>query len=96
AEVEMMVEDCKAAIELGADGLVYGLLTEDNWLDEPALERLFAVSQDCQIVFHMAFDQIPRERQFEARDWLVEHGVTRILMRGSLTGSALNTVDWLQ
>ncbi len=50
----MMVEDCKAAIELGADGLVYGLLTEENWLDEPALERLFAVSQDCQIVFHMA------------------------------------------
>ncbi len=45
----MMVEDCKAAIELGSDGLVYGLLTEENWLDEPALERLFAVSglSDC-------------------------------------------------
>ncbi|HEL2734358.1 TPA: copper homeostasis protein CutC [Streptococcus suis] len=96
AEVEMMVEDCKAAIELGSDGLVYGLLTEENWLDEPALERLFAVSQDCQIVFHMAFDQIPRERQFEAIDWLAAHGVTRILTRGSLTGSALNNVDWLQ
>ncbi|HEL1618026.1 TPA: copper homeostasis protein CutC [Streptococcus suis] len=96
AEVEMMVEDCKAAIELGSDGLVYGLLTEENWLDEPALERLFAVSQDCQIVFHMAFDQIPRERQFEALDWLAAHGVTRILTRGSLTGSALNNVDWLQ
>lgn len=32
----------------------------------------------------------------EALDWLVEHGVTRILMRGSLTGSALNNVEWLQ
>ncbi|HEL2526781.1 TPA: copper homeostasis protein CutC [Streptococcus suis] len=96
AEVEMMVEDCKAAIELGSDGLVYGLLTEENWLDEPALERLFAVSQDCQIVFHMAFDQIPRERQFEALDWLAEHGVARILTRGSLTGAALNNVEWLQ
>ncbi|HFI0434889.1 TPA: copper homeostasis protein CutC [Streptococcus suis] len=96
AEVEMMVEDCKVAIELGSDGLVYGLLTEGNWLDEAALERLFAVSQDCQIVFHMAFDQIPRERQFEALDWLAEHGVTRILTRGSLTGSALQNIDWLQ
>ncbi|WP_029179980.1 copper homeostasis protein CutC [Streptococcus suis] len=95
-ELEMMVEDCKVAKELGSDGLVYGLLTEENWLDEPALERLFAVSQDCQIVFHMAFDQIPRERQFEALDWLAEHGVTRILTRGSLTGSALNNVEWLQ
>ncbi|MFH6675608.1 copper homeostasis protein CutC [Streptococcus suis] len=96
AEVEMMVEDCKVAIELGSDGLVYGLLTEENWLDEAALERLFAVSQDCQIVFHMAFDQIPRERQFEALDWLAEHGVTRILTRGSLTGSALQNIDWLR
>ncbi|MFX3943922.1 copper homeostasis protein CutC, partial [Streptococcus suis] len=48
ADVEMMVEDCKAAIALGADGLVYGLLTEQNWLYEPDLERLFAVSLDCQ------------------------------------------------
>ncbi|MDD7564846.1 MAG: copper homeostasis protein CutC [Streptococcus suis] len=96
AEVEMMVEDCKVAIELGSDGLVYGLLTEGNWLDEAALEILFAVSQDCQIVFHMAFDQIPRERQFEALDWLAEHGVTRILTRGSLTGSALQNIDWLR
>ncbi len=44
----------------------------------------------------MAFDQIPRDRQFEALDWLAEHGVTRILTRGSLTGSALNNVEWLK
>ncbi|HEM2809942.1 TPA: copper homeostasis protein CutC [Streptococcus suis] len=96
AEIEMMVEDCKVAKELGSDGLVYGALTKDNWLDEVALERLFAVSQGCQIIFHMAFDQIPRQRQFEAIDWLAAHGVKRILTRGSLTGSALNNVDWLQ
>ncbi|HFR3774715.1 TPA: copper homeostasis protein CutC [Streptococcus suis] len=96
AELEMMMEDCKQARELGSDGLVYGALTSDNWLDEVALEELFAVSQCCQIVFHMAFDQIPKERQFEAIDWLAEHGVTRILTRGSLTGSALNNVEWLR
>ncbi|HFI0480096.1 TPA: copper homeostasis protein CutC [Streptococcus suis] len=96
AELEIMLEDCKVAKELGSDGLVYGVLTKDNWLDEVALEGLFAVSQGCQIVFHMAFDQIPRQRQFEAIDWLAAHGVTRILTRGSLTGSALNNVDWLR
>ncbi|HFU3844349.1 TPA: copper homeostasis protein CutC [Streptococcus suis] len=95
-ELEIMLEDCKVAKELGSDGLVFGALTEDNWLDEVALEGLFAVSQGCQLVFHMAFDQIPRQRQFEAIDWLAGHGVTRILTRGSLTGSALNNVDWLQ
>ncbi|NQN50001.1 copper homeostasis protein CutC [Streptococcus suis] len=96
AEIEMMVEDCKVAKELGSDGLVFGVLTKDNWLDQVALERLFAVSQGCQIVFHMAFDQIPRQHQFEAIDWLAAHGVTRILTRGSLTGFALNNVEWLQ
>ncbi len=96
AELEMMAEDCKVASQLGSDGLVYGLLTEENWLDEPALEKLLAVSQGCQVVFHMAFDQIPRSRQFEAIDWLAEHGVTRILTRGNLEGCALDNLDWLQ
>lgn len=57
-EIEMMVEDCRIAIELGSDGLVYGVLTEENWLDEAALEQLLAVSTGHQVVFHMAFDQI--------------------------------------
>lgn len=95
-EIEMMVEDCRIAIELGSDGLVYGVLTEENWLDEVALEQLLAVSTGHQVVFHMAFDQIPRSRQFEAIDWLASHEVTRILTRGSLTGSALQNIDWLR
>lgn len=96
AELEMMVEDCKVAKRLGSDGLVYGLLTEENWLDEVAMEKLLAVSKGCQIVFHMAFDHIPRNRQFEAIDWLAERGVTRILTRGSLTGCALDNLAWLR
>ncbi|HFI0272922.1 TPA: copper homeostasis protein CutC [Streptococcus suis] len=95
AEVDMMVEDCKVAKKLGSDGLVYGLLTEENWLDEVALEKLLAMSEGCEVVFHMAFDQIPRSRQFEAIDWLAAHGVTRILTRGNLSGCALENIDWL-
>ena len=53
--------------------LVYGVLTEENWLDEVALEQLLAVSTGHQVVFHMAFDQIPRSRQFETIDWLASH-----------------------
>ena len=30
----------------------------------------------------MAFDEIPTERQFEAIDWLANHGVHRILTHG--------------
>lgn len=95
-EVSMMIEDCKIAKELGSDGLVYGLLTEENWLDEVSLEKLLQVSESCEVVFNMAFDLIPRQRQFEAIDWLAEHGVTRILTRGSVTGCALDNVEWLR
>ncbi len=95
-EIELMVLDCQVAKNLGSDGLVFGALTEENWLDEPALKRLLEVAQGCQTVFHMAFDQIPRKRQFEAIDWLVANGVTRILTRGGLAGSALDHLDWLQ
>lgn len=96
AEIDLMVLDCQVARDLGSDGLVFGVLTEENWLDEPALERLLEVAQGCQTVFHMAFDQIPRKRQFEALDWLIAHGVTRVLTRGGVFGSAVEHLDWIQ
>ena len=51
-------------------------------IDEEAMELLIETSEGLQITFHMAFDCIPQERQFEAIDWLVEHGVDRILTHG--------------
>ena len=45
----------------------------------------------------MAFDSIPRDKQFEALDWLAEHGVKRILTHG---GPATETIQehfaWLK
>lgn len=96
AELDIMRLDIQQARVLGSDGLVFGLLTQENWLDQPALETLLEVAGDCQTVFHMAFDQIPRSRQFEALEVLIELGVTRVLTRGGVAGSALNHIDWLQ
>lgn len=95
AEKKMMLEDARIARDLGSDGLVFGALTEDNWLDEAFVDQLLEVTGDCESVFHMAFDMIPRKRQFEAIDWLVEHGVTRILTRGGIHGAAGDNVAWL-
>ena len=95
-EIEMMVVDCKIARSLGSDGVVFGVLTREGWLDEAAIERLVTAAGDGQVVFHMAFDQIPRSRQLEAIDWLAAHGVTRILTRGHTSGCALDHVDWLE
>ena len=96
-EVSIMLEDIKKAREAGSQGLVYGLLTKENELDKANLERLLAASQGLEVVFHMAFDAIPKDKQFAALDWLTEHGVKRILTHG---GSASETIQehfgWLK
>ena len=96
-EVSIMLEDIKKAREAGSQGLVYGLLTKENELDKANLERLLAASQGLEVVFHMAFDAIPKDKQFAALDWLAEHGVKRILTHG---GSASETIQehfgWLK
>ncbi len=96
SEKKMMLEDARVAKELGSDGLVFGALTEDNWLDEDFIVQLLEETGDCESVFHMAFDMIPRKRQFEAIDWLVKQGVVRILTRGGIHGAADDNVVWLK
>ncbi|WP_428210474.1 copper homeostasis protein CutC [Enterococcus faecium] len=81
-ELKIMHTDFIEAKKLGTDGVVFGCLTPSGWLDEEALELLIETAEGLQITFHMAFDSIPEDRQFEAIDWLVEHGVDRILTHG--------------
>ncbi|AYW48127.1 copper homeostasis protein CutC [Tetragenococcus osmophilus] len=88
-ELRIMETDLIEAKKLGVDGVVFGCLTPNNWLDEEALERLIAAAEGLQITFHMAFDQIPVAQQYEAIDWLSEHGVTRILTHGGPNGTTI-------
>ena len=77
-ELKIMHTDLIEAKKLGTDGVVFGCLTPNGWLDEEALELLIDTAEGLQITFHMAFDAIPESRQFEAIDWLADHGVHRI------------------
>ncbi|MCD5001893.1 copper homeostasis protein CutC [Enterococcus saccharolyticus] len=88
-ELKIMHTDLIEAKKLGTDGVVFGCLTPNNWLDEEALEMLIDNAEGLQITFHMAFDAIPVERQFEAIDWLAENGVTRILTHGGPSGTPI-------
>lgn len=81
-ELKIMHTDLIEAKKLGTDGVVFGCLTPSGWLDEEALELFIDNAEGLQITFHMAFDAIPAERQFEAIDWLAGHGVDRILTHG--------------
>ncbi len=88
-ELKIMHTDLIEAKKLGTDGVVFGCLTPSNWLDEEALEMLIENAEGLQITFHMAFNAIPKERQFAAIDWLAEHGVDRILTHGGASGTPI-------
>ena len=81
-ELKIMESDLFNAQQFGVDAVAFGCLTADGDIDEEALEMLIGASSGMETVFHMAFDQIPLDKQKEALDLLVEHKVTRILTHG--------------
>ncbi|MGG1592386.1 copper homeostasis protein CutC [Terribacillus saccharophilus] len=83
-EVDMMKRDLVHLKELGTDGVVLGCLNETGWIDEDAMVTLLDLAKGLEVTFHMAFDHINPENQLKAIDWLVEHGVQRILTHGGL------------
>jgi len=89
-ELKIMEADIFSAQELGADGIVLGCLTPDNQIDDEAMEMLIGAANGMQVVFHMAFDEIPTAQQAEAIDWLAEHDVKRILTHGGPLDQPLN------
>lgn len=88
-ELKIMHTDLIEAKKIGTDGVVFGCLTDTNWLDEEALELLIETSEGLQITFHMAFDSLSKENQFKAIDWLAERGVDRILTHGGSAGTPI-------
>lgn len=99
-ELQMMEVDLDLAINLGVDGIVFGCLApkgSDSYkLDKPAIDRILDAASEAardegndhlDITFHMAFDALDPEDQFDAIDYLAAHGVTRILTHGGVAGT---------
>ena len=82
AEFLTAVEDAKALLENGADGLVFGFLHEDGRIDKERTTVLAKLAQEAgkETVFHRAIDVVPNWR--EALDLLIELGITRVLTSG--------------
>lgn len=81
-EIEIMQHDIYHLKGLGIDGVVFGCLTDSDWIDELAMFKLLDCSKGLEVVFHMAFDQIQTDYQMKAIDWLSNQGVKRILTHG--------------
>ncbi|MGG0186795.1 copper homeostasis protein CutC [Bacillus rhizoplanae] len=57
-EIELMKEDIRIAKQLGATGVVLGVLNEDNKIDEEKLGQLLEVVDEMNVTFHRAIDEM--------------------------------------
>ena len=85
-----MQRDVDLALEHGADGIAFGILTEDGGLDVPRCRQLIAQAGGRETVFHRAFDVTPDPADTLER--LMDLGVTRVLTSGQ-EASAYNGSD---
>lgn len=79
-EMAVMLNDAKLALEYDADGLVFGILTEDGSIDIDRCRQILKLAHGRQTIFHRAFDVTPDP--FKALDQLIALGFTRILTSG--------------
>ena len=91
AEFAVCLEDARALLEAGADGLVFGFLQEDGRIDEERTGRLIKIARAAgkDAVFHRAIDVVPDWK--EALDLLAELGATRVLTSGQEPDVSLGT-----
>ncbi|MBY0757301.1 copper homeostasis protein CutC [Clostridium sardiniense] len=92
-EFEIMKEDIRICKELGVNGVVFGILNDDNSIDIERNKILKEEAGSLSTTFHMAFDEI--EDKNSAIDVLVDLGIDRILTKGGST-NAPNNLDKLK
>jgi copper homeostasis protein len=80
AEFSTMERDAEAAIDAGAEGVVFGILKEDGRIDQRRTQRIRRIIGRRQAIFHRAFDVTPDP--FQALDQLIDLGITRVLTSG--------------
>lgn len=85
-EFELMLEDIRVAKELGADGIVSGVLTADGSVDLARTGRLVESSWPLPFTFHRAIDMC--RDPLTAIDELAEMGVRRVLTSGQRASAA--------
>ncbi|MCX6283766.1 MAG: copper homeostasis protein CutC [Bacteroidetes bacterium] len=90
-EFEIMKNDICTARDLGADGVVFGILTPDGTVDLKRMEDLVKLAGPMQVTCHRAFDMTADP--FKALDDLIGLGIDRVLTSGqsdsALSGASL-------
>ncbi len=79
-ELVVMAHDIQVAKDLGADGVVIGMLTAEGAIDSARTARLLDLARPLPVTFHRAFDMT--RDPFAALDTLIDLGVDRLLTSG--------------
>jgi copper homeostasis protein len=80
AEFESMQHDIQAAKELGADGIVIGLLRADGTVDVERTRQLVELAHPLPVTFHRAID-VSRDL-LQALEDVISTGAARVLTSG--------------
>lgn len=79
-EIELMIDDIRAAVAAGATGVVIGALTADGNIDQPSTRSMIQAAQGRNITFHRAFDLC--KDPYEALETVIALGCTSLLTSG--------------
>ena len=79
-EYEIMCHDIQVCKELNAQGVVFGLLNQDNTIDLDRTEKLVQLARPMEVTFHKAIDE--SADLLLAVNQLKAIGVNRILTSG--------------
>lgn len=80
AEFEAMEQDVLTAKQLGANGIVFGILKEDGDIDVRRTSRLIEIARPLKSTFHRAFD-MSRDLSKSLAD-VIQTGADRVLTSG--------------
>lgn len=81
AELDVIVEDIRIAVENGVDGIVVGALNADGGVDMEAMQRFMQAADGCPVTFHRAFDLCASPHQ--ALEDVISLGCRRVLTSGT-------------
>ena len=79
-EFQTMITDIQQCEQLGSDGVVIGMLTEDGNVDIDRCADLIQHAGAMQVTFHRAFDRVKDPMQ--SLEEIIDLGCTRILTSG--------------
>ena len=79
-EFKIMKNEVTICKKLGADGIVFGILTKDGDVDEEKCKEMVALAYPMYCTFHRAFDRV--RNATKSMEMLMEIGFERILTSG--------------